>query len=366
MNEVEPDGSQTAARENPRILLDAYWWSKGPASGRMIVRELLTTWGERYPNDDVHLAVRAEDQAEVAAATSFSVHVVRARPHALAAASMGYLARRIGADCIYSQNFAAISRRPTATFVHDVLFMTNPEWFTPVERAYLAPIPVLARRADLVLTSSESEAARIRSTAGVTAVTPVGLGVAAALTESAGVAPAGPVPERFALSVGRLNVRKNLERLLMAAAKSPAVSVDTPMLVVGEPEGRTADLPQLVREATDLGSIRFLGYVTDAELRWLYERAQVLAFVSLDEGFGLPPIEAASFGCPVIASDIAVFRETLVDANVTFVEPLDVPAMERALGNAMAEPRKPDATFRRPEWSAVVDDTREALRRIAR
>lgn len=71
-------------------------------------------------------------------------------------------------------------------------------------------------------------------------------------------------------------------------------------------------------------SVRFLGRVTDVELRALYAHADGLICPSVYEGFGLPPVEAVVHGCPrVLASDIPVFREVLAD-NASYFRPDDV------------------------------------------
>ncbi|HEY8370830.1 MAG TPA: glycosyltransferase family 1 protein, partial [Thermodesulfobacteriota bacterium] len=58
-----------------------------------------------------------------------------------------------------------------------------------------------------------------------------------------------------------------------------------------------------------LGHVKYLGYVTDNELRALYDRASCFVYPSLYEGFGLPPLEAMACGCPVVASDTASLPE---------------------------------------------------------
>ena len=122
-----------------------------------------------------------------------------------------------------AQNFTPVTGR-SAVFIHDVLFQTNPEWFTPLERIYLAAIPHLARRACCVLTSSRSEAERIsRSNPGLAPVQPVGLGVKRSLTDVRPTLPDAAGDGPFLLMVGRLNVRKNLATALRAALLSGTV-----------------------------------------------------------------------------------------------------------------------------------------------
>jgi glycosyltransferase involved in cell wall biosynthesis len=74
--------------------------------------------------------------------------------------------------------------------------------------------------------------------------------------------------------------------------------------------------------------VRLTGYVTDAQLRALYESAACFVFPSRYEGFGLPPLEAMACGCPVIASDAASIPEVCGDAALSFDR--DDPAALRA------------------------------------
>lgn len=343
-----------------RLLYDIYWWSTGPVSGRVVVRELLRAWREVHPQDEFVLAVRPRDrdavQAEFDGLPTVNIH---GRPHGVATlVQYGRHARRLKVDAALTQNFAPPGVF-SATFIHDVMFQTNPEWFTLPERAYFWLIPTFARRADLVLTSSENEVARIRDqNPHLKLVKAIGLSVATSLTEAKPVRPAvaGGVAG-FALTVGRLNVRKNLGTALLGALRSGRLSERNPLLVVGGEDGKTAELPYEVRAATDAGFIRFVPYVTDSELAWLYANADVFLYVALDEGFGLPPIEALHFGTPVVVSDIAVFHENL-GSYATYVDPHDPDAIADALAQTPRERQRHPGL---PTWHDCAIKARAAI-----
>ncbi len=88
------------------------------------------------------------------------------------------------------------------------------------------------------------------------------------------------------------------------------------------------------------GAVRFLGFVSDAQLAWLYATSNLFVFASLDEGFGMPALEALHFGAPVLVSDIPVFREILGD-HAQYVAPTDVAAVTSAI-DAMAHTPRPE------------------------
>lgn len=344
-----------------RILYDTYWWGTGPVSGRVVVREVLRAWLSEFPNDELVLAVRPADQASVRREFP-GLETVRiyGKPHGIATLTQyAARARRRRVDVAYTQNFAPPGVW-TATFIHDVLYQTNPDWFTRPERAYFWLIPRFARRAGLVMTSSQHEAARIRRcNPKIPRVAGIGLSVATQLTESEPVRPASAEGvESYLLTVGRLNIRKNLGLALEAAQASGVITPERPLLVVGGEDGKSAEIPDKVREAAEDGSIVFVPYVDDAELAWLYANADLFLYLSLDEGFGLPPIEALHFGTPTLVSDIPVFHENLGD-HATYVDPHDIAAVTTAIRAMHAATRVEPPAF--TTWADVARNARAAI-----
>lgn len=173
-------------------------------------------------------------------------------------------------------------------------------------------------------------------------------------------------PGNYLLAVGRLNIRKNLANTLEGARGSGRLSPDFPVVVVGERDGAWSDLAPWVDEAVAQGAVIFTGFVSSEQLRWLIENCALYLCLSLDEGFGLPLVEARVLGAPVLASDISVFRETLAE-HASFVDPLD----SRAVGAAVRDALASSATeagdagsrelARRYDWARVVRVIRSEL-----
>lgn len=118
----------------------------------------------------------------------------------------------------------------------------------------------------------------------------------------------GLTPKRFVLAAGSLNPNKNLATLAEAARRLAERGMS--LVVAGGGNAK-------VFQSTDLDmptSVRFLGYVTDAELRALYQQACCFVFPSRYEGFGLPPLEAMACGCPVVVSRAASLPEVCGNA----------------------------------------------------
>jgi glycosyltransferase involved in cell wall biosynthesis len=121
------------------------------------------------------------------------------------------------------------------------------------------------------------------------------------------------LPERYVLAVGTLEPRKGLPELVAAMTRVP----DVPLLIVGAEGWGGVDVATLVAEAGLADDrVRVLGHVSDHDLAVLYARASVFAFPSIAEGFGLPVLEAFTFGTPVVHSDDPAVSEVAGGAGL--------------------------------------------------
>lgn len=349
-----------------RILFDGHWWVEGPTSNQNVLHGFVRTWSRRHPDDELLLALPARDCEPRPADLPAGVRLVptRLRPHAIAAMfELPVLARRTAADLTFTHNFSPLFGR-SAVFLHDVIFQTNPEWFTRKERAYFALMPLSAPRARVVLSSTDTEAARItRLNRRVRRVVTVGIAPSEELLACEPAPPPGLESLRdFLLCVGRFNPRKNLSLAVEAAVESGVLSPERPLVVVGEGPHDTMPLTAAARQAVADRRVRFVKFVPDRELSWLYRNAGLMLFLSLDEGFGLPPVEALALGCPVLASDIPVLRETMAD-RATYVRPTDRVAVVERL-RAIAGSEVDRIPYLRTTWDQVVDRARAEFVRL--
>jgi alpha-1,3-rhamnosyl/mannosyltransferase len=109
------------------------------------------------------------------------------------------------------------------------------------------------------------------------------------------------LPQRFILQVGTIEPRKNLRTLITAYAQlRPAERARMPLAIVGNSGWGDLELPQETAALKNDGRRRFLGAVTDTELRSLYEGAVALLFPSVYEGFGMTVVEALACGTEVV------------------------------------------------------------------
>lgn len=247
--------------------------------------------------------------------------------------------------------------------VHDFLPLDRPEDFGRLKRRLLPPVYLASvRDADVLVCVSEATRRRlvelVPSSAARSHVVPLALSDALL-----GAAPE-PIPalagRRFAFAVGDTSPRKNL-RLL--ADVWPAVRARVPDLVLavagpagwGVDEGRH-ELGALV----DAGAAIGLGHVDDAALRWAYAHASVVLCPSRLEGFGLPALEAATFGAPLVTSPDPALAEA--SGGRAEVVALDDPwGWVDAIVRHATSPTRPEPRPVR-RWDDVAAETVAAVR----
>lgn len=213
---------------------------------------------------------------------------------------------------------ALLRGRPVAVIIHDLSYRLYPEAYSRRYRlGHALMLPLLLRRADPVITVSESERRAL-------------LAVAPDAQDRIVVAQNGGWSERdvttrkrpragYLLYVGSFSRRKNFDAVLQTAItlaredglQSVFAGAGGPILTP-----TATDVPADVR-----GSIRFVGQVENvSQLAELYSGAGCLLLPSFYEASPLPPVEAMFFGCPVVASDIPAMRERCGDA-VEYCDP---------------------------------------------
>lgn len=138
---------------------------------------------------------------------------------------------------------------------------------------------------------------------------------------------------KFILSVNALRKNKNLITLIKAYEKISDY-IDEKLVLVGIKQNDTDDLSTYVKKHNMGNKVIFTGFISDEQLRWLYENASLFVTSSLYEGFGMTPVEAMGYGCPVISSKdtslyeatkgLAVYYEPTEDENALGKKILDV------------------------------------------
>jgi glycosyltransferase involved in cell wall biosynthesis len=234
---------------------------------------------------------------------------------------------------------------PTLLTVHDLSFIRDPDSAWPSLRAFLnKAVPRSVRRATHVLADSQATKDDLVELFGTPAekISVLYSGVEARFTpvrdqaEIDRVCVKYQLPRPFILSVGTLQPRKNYSRLTEALA-SIASAVPHHLVIAGGKGWMFETIFEQVERSGLEGRVHFPGFVDDADLPALYSAADLFAYVSLYEGFGLPLLEAMACGTPVIGSNISSLPEVIGEVGPQ-VDPRHVDDIAYALQQMIDQP----------------------------
>ena len=199
--------------------------------------------------------------------------------------------------------------------IQDISPLEHPEWFKASYAAwYRLFLPLLARRVRRILAPSEYVKRKVAARFGVDNILVTSMGVNQEIFHPCAPKKIVDLPAGYVLFVGSLEPRKNLPMLLQAWNKIKDEFADVWLVIAGE-VGRVF---QSVSLPHTMERVRFLGYVSEVELPSLYAGAKLFVFPSLDEGFGLPALEAMGCGTPVIISNGGALPEIVGEAGLVF------------------------------------------------
>ncbi|SPE36208.1 Glycosyl transferase, group 1 [Candidatus Sulfopaludibacter sp. SbA3] len=253
-------------------------------------------------------------------------------------------------------------RAAVSTF-HDLFVLTG-EYSTPEFRARFAEQARHAAQASgAIIAVSEFTKSQVVSLLGVDAakVHVVHHGTRNLLY------PPDVTRERIILNVGAIQKRKNIVRLVEAFE---TVDPSWRLVLAGSAGFGSDEILARIEKSPARDRISVLGYIPNAELAAWYVRAMVFAFPSLDEGFGMPMVEAMAAGTPVVASLSSALPEVAGDAAL-LVDPEDTMALGQALRNLTGKPelRKELALRGRRRarlftWEGAVRQTWDVYREV--
>jgi glycosyltransferase involved in cell wall biosynthesis len=250
------------------------------------------------------------------------------------------------ADVVHGTNFVVppTGRAAAVVSVHDLTPVRYPELCDPSTLAYPGLIREAVKRgawihADSAFVAAEAvdafgaDPARVRVVnPGVPELPPVtDEGVARALRRAL-----PPGAARYCLAVGTAEPRKDLPGLVRAFGAVADRYEDVLLVLAGPPGWGEDDLQAAIDASPVRGRIVRTGWLEPADLAALLRRATVLAYPSLYEGFGFPPLQAMQAGVPVVATRAGSLPEILGDAAL-LVEPGDDGALAAALDACLSD-----------------------------
>lgn len=263
-----------------------------------------------------------------------------------------------------NQRLPAKRSGPIISTFHDLFVMTA-DYSTPEFRArFAAQARDAASRSDLIIAVSRFTADQVEELLAIPAarirVVPHGVPFRD---------PGPPQSERARtiLTVGAMQKRKNTLRLVEAFERTPPGW----KLVLAGGTGYESDrIQRRIAESSRSSDISQPGYVSSEELNRLYAEASIFAFPSLDEGFGIPVLEAMAAGAAVLTSHSGALREVAGDAAL-LVDPLDVNSIVEGLSTLMEVQTLREQLAaagyeraRRFSWEASVEQTWKVYREL--
>ena len=252
------------------------------------------------------------------------------------------------------------SRAPLVATLHDVAWRHRPDQFTRHGvRIFERSLVEMRRRARLVLcpsTATMLDAERAGIEVERLRLIPWGVeAVSVTKADCQAVRAKFGLPEQYLLFVGTVEPRKNLRRLTEALE---IIGSPLPLVVAGAQGWGDAGLP-------DRSDVHFIGFVPDADLPALYSGATVFCYPSEREGFGMPVLEAMSYGTPVVTS-LGTSTEEVAGGAAVLVNPFSVEDIARGIMEAL-EHREELSRWglrraARHQWSDTARMTVEAYR----
>jgi glycosyltransferase involved in cell wall biosynthesis len=224
---------------------------------------------------------------------------------------------------------SAHHRRAVSTF-HDLFVLTGDYSTSDFRQRFAEQAKQAAERSDLIIAVSHFTAQQVEH---LLKVEPARIRVI-----RHGVRRPPPTTtlekrERMILFVGALQRRKNVARLVEAFER---MSAGWKLTLAGSFGFGSEEILHQIEHSPRRANIQVLGYVSDAVLEDLYNRASVFAFPSLDEGFGMPLLDAMAREVPILTSNLSAMPEIAGDAAL-LVDPLDSEALREGLEKLIAD-----------------------------
>lgn len=332
-----------------RIGFDARWYFSGTPSGRMVIQSLLSKLLSNHPENTYYIFISKRDRKRQFPFQGMRnvriVYVWGWNGFLFNILGIPFATRKFKIDVAVMQYFSPIIRKfRRVVFIHDIIFKSHPEYFTFFERLYFLLIPLLARQADRICTVSNFEKNRMISF-GLSKYTDIEVihnGVderfkpfdAFSMEKVKKIRSKYDLPDKYILYVGRITVRKNIANLLEAI--SIMQESDTQLVIIGKTDSKNVDIGEMIKKREIADRVHMIGYVSDEELPVFFSLARVFCYISLDEAFGLPPLEAMASGVPVVVADHEALKEVCGDAAV-YVDPFSPGAISEALDRLIVD-----------------------------
>jgi glycosyltransferase involved in cell wall biosynthesis len=245
-----------------------------------------------------------------------------------------------GADVVHGTNYIVPpTGLPSVVTVHDCSFVTHPELANATVRRFEPVLRRAVHRGAWVHVPSAYVGGLAGALLGTDRVRVVPHGPPPTVTVPAGLAPLAGLDGRpYVLAVGTREPRKNLSRLIDAFGLLHAEHGDLALVLVGAdgPDRGNIDAAVDRLPVLAMGQVLITDWVSEQQRAHLLRGAAMLAYPSLDEGFGFPLLEAMAMGVPIVAANAGAIPEVAAGAAV-LVPPDDSAALAAALARVVTD-----------------------------
>lgn len=175
--------------------------------------------------------------------------------------------------------------------------------------------------------------------------------------------------QEFIMYVGRPLPHKNLDRLIEAFALMRQQHPHLKLVLAGKQDSLYKSIARSV-ERQKIKNVVFTGFVSDGQLRWLYENTSAYIYPSLSEGFGLPGLEAMIAGAPVVSSNATCLPEVYKD-GAEYFDPLNIDDMAKAISRVLEDDKlrkelikKGKTVAAKYSWDKTAQETLEVYDQV--
>ena len=319
---------QKGTKNKLRVGIDAKWYFEGPASGKMVIRNLVNELSKLETSEIEFFFIlnqkHIDRKLDFENGDTKKIHIWSGNNLISNVFTIPFFARKHKLDAVlYQTSVSFFGKHKKIAYIHDLIFITHPEFYTFWERMYFSPLKFLTRFSDFVITVSKFEKKRFENLKFTTkqievlhhGVDPLfkplkefNIDNVNAIKEKYGI------PKDYVLYVGRINKRKNVPNLITGF--SQLKNREVKLVLVGNKEWKTDNIKEVIEKNGLTDRVIFTGPLNGEELGVLYASAKVFCFPSFEESFGLPPLEAMSSGLPVVVSDSSSIPEVCDFAGI--------------------------------------------------
>jgi glycosyltransferase involved in cell wall biosynthesis len=271
-------------------------------------------------------------------------------------------------DVFWGPNFVLppLVKAAGVVTVHDLAFVKVPETCSEAVMRYNQTVPAMVQRANRIIVPSRFVAGELaewlpHEASRIQVVHP---GIRRAFLQRGGPLTeprrdALHIREPYAVFVGNLELRKNVDVLFEAFEQVLALHPRAQLVVVGAPSVGWDAISARHAKLLAGDAVRVVGYLPDPEVAAIVRGASVFVYPSRYEGFGIPPLEAMAAGTPVIAAKTSALPEALGE-HARFVHPDDVDAIASAIGDHLEGGTDAQTVESARRWAAEFTWARSA------